>query len=139
VDRGHISEIEQLYDRAINDAAIPLLTTPRPGPVTDFRPPSKAPVKRWLTRQTSISMRWKATTARSPRSPTIACGVRMAIRPSTIHRRSRYSAGQRAAPLQLAHLFGADRQQNFRVNETHPAAPCVIVDQQKGVATLACS
>jgi hypothetical protein len=29
VDRGHISEIEQLYDRAINDAAIPLLTTPR--------------------------------------------------------------------------------------------------------------
>jgi hypothetical protein len=35
VDRGHISEIEQLYDRAINDAAIPLLTTPRPGLVTD--------------------------------------------------------------------------------------------------------
>ncbi len=36
VDRGHISEIEQLYDRAINDAAIPLLTTPRPGLVTDI-------------------------------------------------------------------------------------------------------
>ena len=35
VDRGQISEIEQLYDRAINDAAIPLLTTPRPGLVTD--------------------------------------------------------------------------------------------------------
>jgi hypothetical protein len=29
VDRGHITEIEQLYDRNINDAAIPLLTTPR--------------------------------------------------------------------------------------------------------------
>jgi hypothetical protein len=36
VDRGHISEIEQLYDRAINDAAIPRLTTPRPGLVTDI-------------------------------------------------------------------------------------------------------
>lgn len=35
VDRGKISEIEQLYDRNINDAAIPLLTTPRPGLVTD--------------------------------------------------------------------------------------------------------
>jgi hypothetical protein len=28
VDRGKIQEIEQLYDREINDAAIPLLTTP---------------------------------------------------------------------------------------------------------------
>ena len=36
VDRGQISEIEQLYDRNINDAAIPLLTTPRPGLVTDI-------------------------------------------------------------------------------------------------------
>jgi hypothetical protein len=36
VERGHISEIEQLYDRNINDAAIPLLTTPRPGLVTDI-------------------------------------------------------------------------------------------------------
>jgi hypothetical protein len=36
VDRGHITEIEQLYDRNINDAAIPLLTTPRPGLVTDI-------------------------------------------------------------------------------------------------------
>jgi hypothetical protein len=36
VDRGHISEIEQLYDRAINDAAIPLLSAPRPGLVTDI-------------------------------------------------------------------------------------------------------
>jgi hypothetical protein len=36
VDRGHISKIEQLYDRAIDDAAIPLLTTPRPGLVTDI-------------------------------------------------------------------------------------------------------
>jgi hypothetical protein len=40
VDRGQISEIEQLYDRNINDAAIPLLTTPRPGLVTDI-PPSE--------------------------------------------------------------------------------------------------
>jgi hypothetical protein len=36
VDRGDLSEIEKLYDRAINDAAIPLLTTPRPGLVTDI-------------------------------------------------------------------------------------------------------
>ena len=38
VDRGQISEIEQLYDRNINDAAVPLLTTPRPGLVTDIPP-----------------------------------------------------------------------------------------------------
>ena len=38
VDRGKISQIEQLYDRNINDAAIPLLTTPRPGLVTDIPP-----------------------------------------------------------------------------------------------------
>jgi hypothetical protein len=36
VDRGQISEVEQLFDRAINDAALPLLTTPRPGLVTDI-------------------------------------------------------------------------------------------------------
>jgi hypothetical protein len=36
VERGQISEIEQLYDRNINDAAIPLLTTPRLGLVTDI-------------------------------------------------------------------------------------------------------
>ncbi len=41
VDRGHISEIEQLYDRAINDAAIPLLITPRPGLVTDIPVPER--------------------------------------------------------------------------------------------------
>jgi hypothetical protein len=86
VDRGHISEIEQLYDRNINDAAIPLLTTPRPGLVTDIPASSKARAKRWLTRQIPISMRWKATTARSPRSPTIACATRMVIRPSIIPR-----------------------------------------------------
>jgi hypothetical protein len=39
-NRGQISEIEQLYDRNINDAAIPLLTTPRPGLVSDV-PPSE--------------------------------------------------------------------------------------------------
>jgi len=38
VDRGKISEIEQLYDRNINDAAIPLLTTPRAGLVSDIAP-----------------------------------------------------------------------------------------------------
>ena len=41
VDRGKISEIEQLYDRNINDAAIPLLTTPRPGLVTDIPAPER--------------------------------------------------------------------------------------------------
>lgn len=38
VNRGEISEIEQLYDHNINDAAVPLLTTPRPGLVTDIPP-----------------------------------------------------------------------------------------------------
>jgi hypothetical protein len=35
IDRGKIIEIEQLWDRNINDAAIPLLTTPRPARVND--------------------------------------------------------------------------------------------------------
>jgi len=35
IDRGKILEIEQLYDRNINEAAIPLLTTPRPTLVND--------------------------------------------------------------------------------------------------------
>jgi hypothetical protein len=35
VDRGKIQEIEQLYDREIDDAAIPLLTTPVPVLTTD--------------------------------------------------------------------------------------------------------
>ncbi len=43
VDRGHITEIEQLYDRNINDAAIPLLTTPRPGLVTDIPASEREP------------------------------------------------------------------------------------------------
>jgi hypothetical protein len=38
VDRGKIQEIEQLYDRQINDAAIPLLTTPAPILTTDVPP-----------------------------------------------------------------------------------------------------
>ncbi len=40
VDRGKISEIEQLWAGNINEAAIPLLTTPRPGLVDDL-PPSQ--------------------------------------------------------------------------------------------------
>lgn len=40
IDRGKILEIEQLWDRNINDAAIPLLTTPRPTLVNDV-PPSE--------------------------------------------------------------------------------------------------
>jgi hypothetical protein len=38
VDRGKIEEIEQLYDRDINAAAIPLLTTPLPILTTDVPP-----------------------------------------------------------------------------------------------------
>jgi hypothetical protein len=37
-DRGKIQEIEQLYDREIDDAAIPLLTTPVPALTTDVPP-----------------------------------------------------------------------------------------------------
>ena len=42
IDRGKILEIEQLYDRNINDQAIPLLTTPRPGLVNDVPPSERA-------------------------------------------------------------------------------------------------
>jgi hypothetical protein len=38
IDRGKIQEIEQLYDRNINAAAIPLLTTPLPILTTDVPP-----------------------------------------------------------------------------------------------------
>ncbi len=38
IDRGKILEIEQLYDRNVNEAAIPLLTTPRPTLVNDVPP-----------------------------------------------------------------------------------------------------
>ena len=38
VDRGKIQEVEQLYDREIDDAAIPLLTTPVPVLITDVPP-----------------------------------------------------------------------------------------------------
>jgi len=36
IDRGKISEVEQLWAGNINEAAIPLLTTPRPGLVDDL-------------------------------------------------------------------------------------------------------
>jgi hypothetical protein len=38
IDRGRVLEIEQLFDRNVNEAAIPLLTTPRPGLVNDVPP-----------------------------------------------------------------------------------------------------
>ena len=38
IDRGKIQEIEQLFDRNVNEAAIPLLTTPRPALVNDVPP-----------------------------------------------------------------------------------------------------
>lgn len=42
VDRGKIQEVEQLYDREIDDAAIPLLTTPVPVLTTDVPPDKRA-------------------------------------------------------------------------------------------------
>jgi hypothetical protein len=42
VDRGKIQEIEQLYDRQINDAAIPLLTTPVPVLTEDVPPAQRS-------------------------------------------------------------------------------------------------
>jgi hypothetical protein len=41
VERGKILAIEQLYDRNINAAAIPLLTTPRPGLLNDVPAPQR--------------------------------------------------------------------------------------------------
>src|SRR5262249_61824438 len=38
IDRGKIQEIEQLFDRNVNEAAIPLLTTPRPALINDVPP-----------------------------------------------------------------------------------------------------
>ncbi|MCL2877699.1 MAG: hypothetical protein FWF13_02835 [Acidobacteria bacterium] len=42
IDRGKIQEIEQLYDRSINDAAIELLTTPRTVLTTDIPPAERS-------------------------------------------------------------------------------------------------
>jgi hypothetical protein len=36
IDRGRFPRSSICYDRNINDAALPLLTTPRPGLVTDI-------------------------------------------------------------------------------------------------------
>jgi hypothetical protein len=49
VDRGKVQEIEQLVDRQINDAAIPLLTTPSPILTTDV-PPEKRTSRDMLMR-----------------------------------------------------------------------------------------
>jgi hypothetical protein len=48
IDRGKILEIEQLYDRNVNEAAIPLLTTPRPGLVNDI-PPNQRRSREYMT------------------------------------------------------------------------------------------
>ena len=42
IDRGKIQEIEQLYDRGIDAAAIPLLTTPVPVVTTDIPPAQRS-------------------------------------------------------------------------------------------------
>jgi len=42
IDRGKIQEIEHLYDRNINEAAIALLTTPRPVLTTDVPPAERS-------------------------------------------------------------------------------------------------
>jgi hypothetical protein len=42
MDRGKIQEIEQLYDRNINDAAVPLLTTPLPILTADVPPAERS-------------------------------------------------------------------------------------------------
>lgn len=49
IDRGKILEIEQLYDRNVNAAAIPLLTTPRPELVNDV-PPSQRTLREVMLR-----------------------------------------------------------------------------------------
>jgi hypothetical protein len=49
VDRGRILEIEQLWANGIDDAAIPLLTTPRPTLVNDI-PPSERMSRELLLR-----------------------------------------------------------------------------------------
>jgi len=43
IDRGKVQEIEQLYDRNVNEAAIPLLTTPRPTLVNDVPAEKRRP------------------------------------------------------------------------------------------------
>lgn len=86
IDRGQILEIEQLWANGINDAAIPLLTTPRETLTTDIRRRSGSPAKYCCAPPTLTSTRWRAMTARSRLSPTIACAMKTAIRRSTIHR-----------------------------------------------------
>jgi hypothetical protein len=86
VDRGHISEIEQLYDRAINDAAIPLLTTPRPGLVTDIPASERRSREVLAYAANSYFDALEGDDGKIAAFADVARGTRMAIRPSTIHR-----------------------------------------------------
>ena len=130
VDRGKISEIEQLYDRAINDAAIPLLTTPRPGLVTDIPAPERTSREVLAYAANSyfdalesddgkiaaFADDWCPSRERLPDRKQSAARRPHDARPATAE--SRYSARQRPAPVQ------------------HAARD--FVDQQKGVATIFC-
>lgn len=80
IDCGKILEIEQLYDRNINDAAFPLLTTPRPGLVNDVPPSERASREVLIRAATLTSTRSKAMPARSALSPKIASAMKTATR-----------------------------------------------------------
>jgi hypothetical protein len=80
IDRGQILEIEELYDRNINAAAIPLLTTPRPTLVADIPPSERLSREMLLRAANSYFDALKAMTERLRRSPMIACATRTDIR-----------------------------------------------------------
>jgi hypothetical protein len=86
IDRGRILEIEQLWANGINNAAVPLLTTPREMLTTDIPPAQRLSREVLLRAANSYFDALEAMTARSPLLPTIACAMRTAIRRSTIRR-----------------------------------------------------
>ena len=84
IDRSQILEIEQLWANGINDAAVPLLTTPRKTLVDDIPPAQRLSREVLLRAANSYFDALEGMTARSRLSPTTACATRTVIKRSTI-------------------------------------------------------
>jgi hypothetical protein len=134
IDRGQISDVEQLYDRNINDAALPLLTTPRPGLVTDI--PAGERASREVLAYAANSY-FDALEGDDGKIGAFAddCArhengyqtvnnppPRGRMMPAPPLPNPDTPQGKEQAQVQHAHLLTADRQQDFHLYETHPPA-----------------
>ncbi len=144
IDRGKILEIEQLWDRNINDAAIPLLTTPRETLVNDV------PVSQRSSREVLFRAANSYFDALEGDDGGIAAFADDCVRhengyqtvnnpppggrmmPAPMLPDPNTDAGQAAAQVQHDDVQTADRQQDVRVHEAHPAAQGAGYRRTKG-------